>query len=147
MNTIATKKDELTKIYRKSISANYKIWAEELYFYLKEFDIDKSECRIIAICKASFVAETFKRMRKGAFAHIQSLEYAFAIYCAHIRHSETNYDDFCAEVSKRFREDIDKDTLLNLWQKCYRADYDYYKHKCAILRNKVQERYNVQLVY
>lgn len=148
MNVIASTTDELTKVYRKSISAIYKIWAEELYIYLKEFGIDKSECKIIAICRASFVAETFGRMRHDAFAHIQSIEHAFAIYCAHIRHSETNYDDFCSEISKYLCDGpMDKVALRSLWKKNYRKDYDYYENKCNLLRKKLQRRYDLELVF
>ncbi len=147
MNTITTS-DQLTKLYLKSVVTNHRLWAEELYCYLKDFGVREKLCRRIARSKAMFALDRLAQKRIDIFSHIQSVEHAFALYCAYIRHEKTSYDEFCAEVSKYLCEGpLDKDILRTLWKLQRPDDYEIYKNKCVPLRNALLEKYDSKFAY
>ncbi len=148
MNTTSVTSFQLTKLFLKSISVNYMIWSEELYFYLKDFGVREKLCRRIARSRAMFAVGKLEHKRIDVFGHIQGIEHAFALYCAYIRHEKTRYDDFCAEVSKELCEGpLEKDVLRSLWKMRCPTDYELYKNKCASLRNALLQKYDSEFTY
>ena len=149
MATISFMCEQLTGIYERSIREDVQSWGDELFWFLKKYNISRAMCQQIARQRAKFAIDRLERKTIDIFCRIEGTQHAVDIYNAYIRHMETNYDCFCEAVSACMCTGsvLDKNVIKALWRQQFPEEFDAYEKKCIFIDDRLRRVYNQHFVY